>query len=35
MVRDQAEEALLQEVNTLRHCKEKLTHYHQKVLEQV
>ncbi|XP_065221213.1 tektin-3-like [Planococcus citri] len=35
MVRDQAEESLLQEVTTLQKCKEKLTNYHQKVLEQL
>lgn len=35
MVRDQAEEALVQEVTTLQNCKEKLSHLHQRVLEQV
>lgn len=35
MVRDQAEEALVQEVTILQNCKDKLSHIHYRVLEQV
>lgn len=35
MVRDQAEEALIQEATILQNCKEKLSHLHYRVLEQV
>ena len=35
MVRDQAEEALIQEATILQNCKEKLSHLHYRILEQV